>query len=330
MEYCKHKYTIALFCKGCKIDPVMKMELALIVLRQTLTMAVYMVMGFTLFRMKLITKEGTKSLSNMLVYAIIPAIVLSSFLTERTPEKTVQLGLSALLALGALAIAVITGRLTYGKFPLGLFAVTFCNCGYFGAPLVSASFGESALFLTVAFIALHNNLQFIYGMSILSGEKMKFRPKDLVNNTILIATVLGLVIYLFDLSSSIHPIITGAIRGIASINSPLAMMVLGVYLAQTKIYELFTKAELYKLSAVRLLLIPAVTFLFLWPLPVESVMKYAVLIVASAPIGVNVAAYSDIVGGDYGYGCQMVTLCTLLSIVVLPGLIALCALVPGF
>lgn len=306
------------------------MELAVIVLRQTLTMAVYMLIGFALYKLKLITKEGTKSLSNMLVYAIIPAIVLSSFLTERTPEKVAQLGISALLAVGALIIAVITGRLTYGRFPLGLFAVTFCNCGYFGAPLVSASFGEGALFLTVAFIALHNNLQFIYGMSILSGEKMKFKPEELIKNPILIATIAGLVIFFFNLSPSLHPIVTGAIRGVASINSPLAMMVLGVYLAQTNLSELFTNPQLYQLSAVRLLLIPALTFLFLWPMPVESVMKYAVLIVASAPIGVNVAAYSDIVGGDYGYGCQMVTLCTILSIVVLPDIIALSALVPGF
>lgn len=306
------------------------MELGLVVLRQTMTMAIYMLIGFILYKLKFITKESSKSLSNILVYVIIPAMILDCFLTERTPEKAADLGISALLAFGALTIAVITGKLTYGHFPLGCFAVTFCNCGYFGTPLVKASFGDEAVFLTISFLALHNNLQFIYGRSILTGKPMELKPKELIKNPLLIATVIGLVIFLSGFGTSVHPIITGAVRGVASINSPLAMMVLGVYLAQTKLSELFAKPQLYRLSAVRLLLIPALTFIFLYFMPVSSVMRYAILIVSAAPIGVNVAAYSDIVGGDYPYGCQMVTLCTILSIVAMPLLITLCGFVPGF
>ena len=55
------------------------METTSIVFQQTLTMAIYMLVGFALFKGGKITKEGSKSLANLLVWLIIPAVIINSF-----------------------------------------------------------------------------------------------------------------------------------------------------------------------------------------------------------------------------------------------------------
>ncbi len=60
------------------------METTGIVFQQTLTMAIYMLVGFALFKGGKITKEGSKSLANLLV-------VLSykrAWISNRTPGPT--------------------------------------------------------------------------------------------------------------------------------------------------------------------------------------------------------------------------------------------------
>ena len=306
------------------------MELALIVLRQTLTMGVYMLIGFGLYKAGLITKAGSKSIANLLVYIVIPALILNSFLVEFSPERLRDLGVSALVAAGALLISGAAAWVVYPKSPIDNFGATFSNCGFIGIPLVRAALGDEAVFLTVAFIAIHNNLQFTYGMALLKGEKVKLKAAAFLKNPILIATAAGLIIFCTGLGTKLPSVISGAVGGISAANSPLAMMILGVYLAQTEVGRLFTSLRLYKNSAVRLLLVPVLTFLFLWAVPCSSVLRYAIFITAAAPVGASVAMYSEITGGDYPYACQTVTLSSVLSIITLPALTALAGLIPTF
>ena len=62
------------------------METTSIVFQQTLTMAIYMLVGFALFKGGKITKEGSKSLANLLVWLIIPAVIINSFCVELSLE----------------------------------------------------------------------------------------------------------------------------------------------------------------------------------------------------------------------------------------------------
>ena len=42
--------------------------------------------GFLLFRYGKISVEGSKTLGNILIYVSLPAVIINSFLIERTPE----------------------------------------------------------------------------------------------------------------------------------------------------------------------------------------------------------------------------------------------------
>ena len=97
------------------------------------------------------------------------------------------------------------------------------------------------------------------------------------------------------------------------------MIVLGVYLAQTKLTELFTTKIVYVATVVRLVVIPMLTIavLSLFPSSFQDV-RLAILISASAPIGTNVAIFAQLNGMDYTEAVKNICFSTLLSILAVP------------
>ena len=144
----------------------------------------------------------------------------------------------------------------------------------------------------------------------------------MVANPLFVAGALGLALFLTGLGARLPAVVTWAVQGISALNAPLAMLVLGVYLAQTRLRDLVATPRLYALSAVRLLLIPALTLAVFWVLPAAPAVKLAVLLAAAAPVGANVAVYAQQFDLDYPYACQTVALSTLLSLAALPAVSA--------
>ena len=77
-----------------------------------------MAIGLLLFRTRLITLEGSRSLANLLLYVVLPAAVLNSFCVERTPQRAQMLLVSILGSIGVLGIGMLLSHLMFRKNPL--------------------------------------------------------------------------------------------------------------------------------------------------------------------------------------------------------------------
>lgn len=296
------------------------MDNILIIGKQILIMFIYMGIGYLMFRKKLISKEGSKSMAHLLLYCILPCVIVKSFCIERTAEKTeallVSMGLAAVLLLVSMAISFFL----YRKSPIDNFGSAFSNAGFMGFPLITAILGSEAVFYAAGFVALLNALQWTYGQWVLSKDRGQMSFKAVVTNPIILSLVIGLLI--FFLQIPMPEMITATMGSLAALNGPLAMVVLGVYLAQADLVKMFTSLRLYGVSLVRLVLIPLISFgiLLLLPKQYESI-SMALMIVAAAPIGSNVAVYAQKQNMDYSYAVQTVCISTLLSIIFMPLLI---------
>lgn len=299
------------------------MEISGIVLSQTLTMALYMLMGYLLFRSKKITADGSKSLANILIWLVIPCVVVGSFCVEPSVERTLQMIICTALSALALAIAMLLSRVIFPKYPVDNFAAAFSNAGFMGIPLVRACYGDDAVFFLVGFVALLNLLQWTYGASLLSNGKAKMGIKQILLNPIFISLFLGLFLFFTGFGIKLPSVVQNTIKGVSGLNGPVAMLVLGVYLAQINPKSVLVNYRLFILSAVRLVVIPLVTLLVLWALPVDTRIRLTILTAAAAPVGSNVAVYAQIYGGDYPYACQTVAMSTVLSVITMPLILAL-------
>lgn len=299
------------------------MEAALILLKQLITMFIFMGIGFTLFKTKKVTEEGSRQLSNILLYIVLPAVIIHSYCKERTPELLKGMALSFALSAALLIISMVICALIFGKrHRIENIGVAFSNCGFMGIPLVRAVMGDGAVFYCSAFVAILLVLQWTYGVFVMTGDKKAISGKKIVTNPVLIATIIGVLIFVLQIP--IPGVVDGALDAVGALNAPVAMMILGVYLAQTNIKSIFVDGHLYFGSAIRLVAIPLISMLFLCLLPASlNEMKMTLLISASAPIGANVAIFAQMVGLDYTKAVKYVCLCTILCIITMPLLIML-------
>lgn len=298
------------------------MATVFIVLRQSIIMFVYMAIGGLLFQKGLITKEGSKSLANLLLYAVLPCVVVKSFCVARTPERVSGLLVSFLAALGILLLAMAVSHLLFKKNPIDDFGAAFSNAGFMGFPLVAAVQGSEAIFYAAGFVALLNALQWTYGQSLISGDPSYRSPKAILKNPLVLSLLLGILIFYFEIP--MPAIASDLLAALSALNAPLAMVILGVYLAQTDPKTLFNDLHLYVVAAARLVLIPLLTARMLKLLPAQyAAIATTLVIVAAAPIGSNVAVYAQKLGKDYAYAVRGVCLSTLLSAITMPLLMLL-------
>lgn len=317
--------------------------MALIILKQILIMALYMLLGCLLYKKGKITEEGSKSIANLLAFLVIPMMLVNSFLVEYSPEKAQHLLISLGLGVLSLAVSILIARILFPNSGVECFAAAFSNAGFIGIPLISSVYGDEGVFFLVGLLMPYNVLQWNYGGWLLRRDVERAAGKTGNANTpassktsglaaavkqvllspIIIASICGMIIFFSGLGSKVPYVVTGCVSGVASINAPLAMIVLGVYLAQADVRELLTNPRLYWISFVRLIIIPIAIVLVFALIPAPTPIRMTMIIAGAAPVAANAAVYSQIFGGDYVYGCKTVTQSTLLSIISLPLIVML-------
>ena len=288
--------------------------------KQVLIMFILSGIGFLMFRTKKISQEGSKSIGNILIFLSLPCVIINGFQVERTRETLTGLGLSALAAAVILLVCILVSRLFFKKDPIAGFASAFSNPGFFGVPLIVSSLAGGAVFYVAAFIAFLNLLQWTYGVAIMTGEKSGLSFKKVATAPFMIAIVIGLFFFLTGIK--MPSMIGSVVSSIAALNTPLAMFTVGIYLAQTNVPAMIKRGKLYGISAVRLLIIPAISLLLLSLVPASQMdLKLAVLIAVACPVGSNVAVYAQLHNKDYTYAVETVVISTLFSIVTIPGVV---------
>ena len=91
---------------------------------------------------------------------------------------------------------------------------------------------------------------------------------------------------------------------------------------------MLSRSVLYKISALRLLVIPAISLLVLSLIPASmQEMRTVLMIVAACPVGSNVAVYAQLHGKDYPYAVETVVISTILSILTIPLMMYLSSLI---
>lgn len=298
------------------------MNISFIILCQIIVMFILMAIGYFLFKANLLTKEGSKSIANILIYFTLPCVILNSFLSDKTEEKVYALIISAVLAFICLLISGIISRLLFKKNPIDVFSSTFSNPGFFGIPIIASLYDSAAAFNITIFIAFLNIGQWTYGVALLKGGKIKLKAKTLYSSPFIIATLIGL--FFFFSSLKMPSIIKTAVASGSNANTLLAMLVLGVYLAQTDIKDILINKKVYLVSLSRLIIIPLVSLLVLCLLDNKYMeLKTCLLIASACPVGANVAVYAQIYDSDYQYAVKTVTQSTILSVITIPAILLL-------
>ncbi len=298
------------------------MELAAIAARQVFQMLLMMLTGVVCCKSDAFKPEERRILSNLLMYLVMPATVINSYLAEFDPQTFRNLlcafGMSAIAVAVALFIASAVASRMPGKDRAILrFASAFPNAAYMGFPLIRAMFGDEGLLYASGFVTVFNILLWTVGYVSVSG---KAKPREILHSVItcpcIIAVALGLVIYLCRIP--VPDIIAGPIEAFGNMNTPLSMLITGMTIAGSDLGRLAHSKSLLSTLALRLVVIPAAELALFAVLGFTGMVPIVVLILEACPCVTITTVFAIQFGHDEDLAAGAVVFSTLCSVVTLP------------
>ena len=154
-----------------------------------------------------------------------------------------------------------------------------------------------------------------------NGERWRsLRPMIINPGTVGLAIGLPL----FFASISLPAILKTPISLLAGLNTPLAMLVIGFYLAGADFRRVVRMPSAYLAAAVRLVAYPLAMVALLFPLRAHfpREMMLALVTAASAPVAAMVSMFASKFERDVDLSVGLVSGTTLLSILTMPPVIA--------
>lgn len=289
---------------------------------------IFLLIGFGYFLRKInIMNDGfTKGATDLIIYITLPAMVLSSM--DRDFSKELASNGMIIFLLGALMYAVLAAlafvfvwirKINAQDKGVYLYMVIFGNVGYLGYPVAKIAFGDIGVFYTAFFNIWFQLLTWTLGVKIMSKSKIKI--SRLILNPGLSATLLGVMIFFF--SWDLPTVIKNTLETVGGMTVPLAMFVVGAFLADAKFSDFITKIDLYLASIMKLAIGPLIMAMILYRTNLPIIIKSIPIIMSGMPSGVNTAIFARMFDTDYKLASQGVVLSTALSLISLPILLTL-------
>ena len=143
------------------------------------------------------------------------------------------------------------------------FAAIYSNCGFMGIPLVDAMFGSEGVLYLTGFITVFNLLVWSHGVILLSGQKSMKQVLKVFTSPTIISIFLGIITFFAGIRLPDTP--SQALTLVKELNTPLAMIVSGVTISQTKLTDILHRLGIFRVCLIRLIIIPVVLSLVLVP-----------------------------------------------------------------
>lgn len=292
------------------------------------TAVLFVLMGFGVLARRLedLGPATIRQLTEFLVKYITPCLIVSSFQRPFEADKVssfvwvfVVMVVATLVGM-ALAHLFIKNKDDKQRKTLR-WACIFSNCGYMGIPLEEAIFGAEGVFYGISGVAVFNIFAWTYGVWLMGGAVgWKGFLRGIVNPAN-IAILIALP--LFFLPWRLPFVISEPIRAIGSLNTPVAMVVMGYYLASAKFAAAFRCTGTYGMLAIRHFAVPAILIGILMFCPfINTTARLASIIPAAAPIGALLTVFAVKYDTDAEFSTALVATSTIFSVATIPLVIA--------
>lgn len=302
------------------------MREALLVGGQVLMIYIYIAIGIFCIKKKIVTPESGKNFSSFLLTIITPCLMIDCYLRPMQAEHLKGLGLAFLFSIIFHVIAIVGSCLLIRKredekYKIERLAAIYSNCGFMALPLIEVAVGETGLFYGVAFISVFNILIWSNGIQIITGKK-GFSVKKIFLNPGFLGFAAGILLYFTQIP--VPDLLKQTISSLADMNTPLAMISTGIFLANVDIKSSLTDKHIYWASFLRLILFPLFTLCLMKVLGVHNWMSGADQVAMTVIIGSSCGAAASVTlfpakfGMNGEYGAQIIALSTLFSVITIP------------
>ncbi len=302
------------------------------VLNQIFVLFSLILVGYVVKKLKIVNDDFQAGIAPLVMNVTLPAFILSSMTFEFSVETLKSSGILIAISFGLYGVAFILSKLYSNIFKnedkqraVLEYAIMFSNTGYMGYPVVAQLFGQKGVFYAAIYNLSFTILIWTYGVDLLSGKQsetmsIKNRLIALINPG-LIAVLIGFSMFLLGLTFP-KPIYS-ILDIIGSTTTPLSMMFIGFILTEIKPSTAIKNRQLWAISAIRLVIMPALAYFILFVLGFTGLVLYIPVVIVAMPVAVNVAIFASRYQSDYHLGSLLIFASTLFSIITVPILMLL-------
>lgn len=292
-----------------------------------LVLFVLIAIGYVCNKTKILSSASVKDMTNFILYIVTPCVIISSY--QRVFDKQMLMGLIITLVASFLSFAVniliahlVVKDKDKRREKTLRFGSVFSNCGYMSLPLQQALLGEIGVFYGATYVAVFQIMLWTYGVIVMSGDIKSISLKKIIINPGVLSTALG--IFLFVLSLSLPFPILEPMKHLASLNTPVPMVIVGYHLANSsfKIKGL----SVYVTMILRLIVSPLLMILGLWLCGITGNILVSCTIAAASPVAAVTTMFSEKFDGATSLSATVVSVTTLLSIITMPLIVGFSAM----
>ena len=310
-----------------------------------LRMFLVMLVGLFFRKKNIITAEGKKTLTDLVIYLILPCNIVKSFMIDFDGNVLKNFGLVFIISIGIQVMCAVLAKVLYRRVAPGRKAVLqygtiVSNAGFLGNPVAEGVFGSIGLALASVYLIPQRIVMWSAGVSYFTtanktgkwddvqetadeqaGRKQQKSAhrldvlKRVVTHPCIVAVVIG-VLFMFA-KVQLPAFLDAALKDLSGCNTAMSMLVIGTILADVKPKEMLDKS-VFLFSGLRLLIIPLLTYIGCLLCSVEGLATGVSVLLAAMPAASTTAILAAKYDGDAVYASKCVVTTTVVSLLTTP------------
>lgn len=247
-----------------------------------------LLVGVFIRRKGIVTSEGRKSLTNLLVNLILPCNILYAFSKSDTSafrSMIVVIIMSALIQLTWYIISKFLWKnMDDSRRGIMRYAFQFANCGYLGNPVIEGLYGAPGLVYASVFLLPVRIFMWSSRVRMFSGGCGRFSKtlKRTITHPCVLATIIG-VVWMFFPQAKLPDFLYNTIYGFNQCLTPMTMLTIGFIMGETDMRRIFCK-DLGVITVLRLGVQPLIVLGVCYLLHLEPLVAEVITVLVSMPV----------------------------------------------
>ncbi|MBE7719345.1 AEC family transporter [Lacrimispora indolis] len=298
------------------------MDLAHITVNKIVEMFIIMLIGAAALKSGIADTGTSKKMSSILLNVITPCMIVMSYQMEFDRDLLIGLMVTVGVSGASFFLAILlSGILIKARenpeMAVERISMVYSNCGFVGIPIISGLLGIKGVFFMTAYITVFNILIWSHGIMLMKGRdgKLMSTIKNFINPS---TVAIGAGILFFVKGIRLPEVVGNPLSMIGAMNTPVAMLVSGMNLAESELLSCLKSPRTYMISAAKLLVIPLMTLLLLLAVRVDHAIAITILVASACPSAATGAMFALQYNKNSQYASKLLAVTTVLSLVTIP------------
>lgn len=280
-----------------------------------------LLMGAILRKSGILTGDAKGTLTDLVIYLILPCNIINSFRIEFNLEILRNFMVVILVAVAIQVFCMFLSKVLYRKEPLGRrkvlqYATLVSNAGFMGNPIAEGVFGAGGLMYASIYLIPQRIVMWSAGLACFTeSEDRKTVIRKIVTHPCIVAVYIGLLLMFTQME--LPAFLSTTIRSLGACTTSISMLLIGTILADVDLRDMVSIPVL-KYTAIRLFVIPLAAYIGCRMFRVDSLVAGVAVLLAAMPAGSTTAILASKYDGDYEFATKCVVFSTLMTLVSVP------------